>query len=136
MAPCTLEYEEDDLQRMLYQQIDQLAEWCQHVKTNPWRSAKKDISTNSGVPFNERLEQFLAYHQQQQQQQRDQHSINSIRPLWDDLYTMNMANKCRDLDFTEQVWQLCQMATDQEEIADTIYAILEQVRSGHIQPKV
>ncbi|KAI8053037.1 hypothetical protein BDF22DRAFT_686726 [Syncephalis plumigaleata] len=123
MAPCTLEYEEDDLRRMLYRQIDQLAEWCQYAKMDTWHNTKK-----MNLALVERLEQFITYHQQQQQQQQP--------PIWDDTYNASLANQCRELDFTEQLWQLCQMVTDQEEIADAIYAILEQVRSGRIQPKI
>jgi hypothetical protein len=40
------------------------------------------------------------------------------------------------LDLLEQLWLLCMKATEEDDLADALYALLEDVRTGRCQPQV
>ncbi|KAI9599593.1 hypothetical protein BDF19DRAFT_419144 [Syncephalis fuscata] len=132
MASCSVDSEENDVLSVLSNQLNRCIEWCTSIKAN---AGMWQCSTNSSdtVPFTQRVEQFLLSYAR-----RDSSAIADIIYQSCNFSTpiTNASIKLRELDFTEQLWQLCQMANDQEEIADAIYAVLEEVRSGRVQPTI
>ncbi|RKP23548.1 hypothetical protein SYNPS1DRAFT_24395 [Syncephalis pseudoplumigaleata] len=137
LAPHTssqLDVDDDELRRVLSRQLDRLAEWQMHAGNEAWHRAEE---APSDMSFDERLEQFLAYHHRRSHTSGDANSpADGMGRWWDDAYGADTSEAPRELDLTEELWQLCQMAADHEEIADAIYAVLEEVRDGRIQPRI
>jgi hypothetical protein len=95
-----------------------------------------DDTHPSTVPsFNDQLEAFLAQSAQSSNTAHNE-SSDATFTLLDQGDDHDNDSLRRPLDLLEQLWLLCMKATEEDDLADALYALLEDVRTGRCQPQV